>query len=121
MCFHWNYTLYVDRPSWIILNGIKYQITDYIITGWQYNDLPSFSCISAIYVVNNTPFFKAAASKTLGFDCHYHSFLLEAYPDEQKESILCVSSLIDHQTYQAHQLCNGGRYINVRAHVEKVV
>ena len=113
--------LYIDRPSWIFLNGVKYQIADYVITGWQDDDLPLFSYISSIYVVNNIPFFKATANRTCGVDRHFHSYLLEACPDEPEENITCVSSLIDHQAYQSHLLCNGGLYINVRSNVEKMV
>ena len=116
-----QYTLYVHSPSLIVLNRVKYELTDYVITGWQADDLPIFSCISTIYVVNHTPFFKVAANRTVGVGRHYHSFLLEACPDEQEESIVCVSSFIDHQTYQTHLVHNGGLYVNVRSHVEKVV
>ena len=110
-----------NRPTWIRLNGMKYQNTDYIICGWQDDDLPKFGSISTIFVVNNIAFFKVATSTTVGIDRHYHSYLVRCHQNHCEETVVCATTLIDHQPYRSHLLSNGSLYISIRSHVEKLV
>ena len=67
----------INRTSWAKSNGIKYQPGDYVITGWQHDDLPSFGCILAVYIMNGVIFLEVTSLISCGIDRHFHSFVLE--------------------------------------------
>lgn len=106
------------RPSWIISSGVKYQPQDYVIIGWQDDDLPLFGHISSIFVAQNIAFLKINTALTLGVDHHYHSLLIQK--GNREEMVVSLSELKDIRVYNAHLLSNGCLYITLRSHVENV-
>lgn len=97
--------------------GIKYSHLDYIIKGWQSDDLPNFGRIENIIVVNdNALLFCVQDCITAGIDRHYHSFSISVTGEKD---IVCLPELVDHHTFYGH-LVNNGIYITLRSHIEKV-
>lgn len=107
------------RPKWIIKSGIKYQKPDYVIMGWQEDDLPIFGQIQDIMVTDHDEvFFELMAYDTLGIHRHYHSFVIQKSLHEA--AILSISELGYHETFYAHRLINDSLYITLRSHIEKL-
>ena len=98
--------------------GSKYSVSDYLLIGWQDDDLPIFGKVHFIAVVIGKPLFATCSYHTIGIDRHYHSFVLsrgtEAY------SMYWLSELPLCQPFKAHQLTNGCCYITFRSHIEKL-
>lgn len=63
----------IIRPNWVIQMGVKYMMADYVLIGWQEDDLLIFGYIQRIIVVKNTALFELAVHKAYGIDFHYHS------------------------------------------------
>lgn len=109
----------IYRPKWIVKNGSKYSYLDYVIIGWQEDDLPLFGRVEDIFVVNNnTPLFHVLKYVTLGIDRHYHSFCIKK---TDAHCVCWLSELIDYHPMQAHNLSNSNLYITFRSHIEKLI
>lgn len=92
--------------------GIKYACLDYVIKGWQSDDLPLFGRIKEILVVNDSVmFFHVLECETVGIDRHYHSFSITT---TSREALVCLSEPADHHTFNGHQIANGNLYITFR-------
>ena len=96
--------------------GIKYNYLDYVIKGWQEDDLPLFCQIKDILVVNETALFHVIECETVGIDRHYHSFSIHM---TGREAVIFLSELIDYHTFQGHKL-KGNLYITTRSFIEKL-
>lgn len=106
------------RTRWVKCNGTKYQAQDYLLIGWQDDDLPIFGRIKTIYHIDNAIYFKIAKFPTLGIDRHFHSIVIG-----QKmlvEEVQCIDSLVTTQVFNAHLLRNDSLYITLRSHVERL-
>ena len=106
------------RTGWVKCNGTKYQAQDYLLIGWQDDDLPIFGRIKAIYHIDNAIYFKIAKFPTLGIDRHFHSIV-----NGQKmlvEEVQCIDSFVTTQVFNAHLLRNDLLYITLRPHVERL-
>ena len=96
--------------------GIKYTFSDFVVIGWQCDDLPLFGQIRHIAVVNDFVLFGVALYCTLGIDRHYHSYNIR----KNETAIYSLSELVDYQPLRAHSLANGHLYITLRSHIENV-
>ena len=119
--FHMNpciHSTYMCRPNWVTHKRSKYSVSDYLLIGWQDNDLPIFGKVQFIAVVIGKPLFAICSYRTIGIDRHSHSFVLsrgtEAY------LMYWLSELPLCQLFKAHQLTNGCCYITFRSHIEKL-
>lgn len=106
------------RLNWAKFNGVKYQSSDYVIVGWQEDDLPRFGYIQKVYITCGVVVFKTKSVTTLGVDRHYHSLMIDNR--NTTVDINFLSELKDSRTYHSHLLSNGGLYITLRSHVEKI-
>lgn len=97
--------------------GFKYMQSDYVLIGWQSDDLPIFGHIQYIAVVNGLVLFGMCVYHAYGIDRHYHSF---AVSNTGEVSVCLLSELVDKQTFRAHLLCNGFLYVTFRSHIEKM-
>ena len=97
--------------------GIKYMISEFVVIGWQCDDLPIFGKIQHIAVVNDFVLFGVALYCTLGIDRHYHSYIINR---TNEVAIHSLSELVDYQPIRAHFLTNGNLYITLRYHIENV-
>lgn len=95
--------------------GTKYNFHDYILIGWEDDDLPRFGCIQDILFVDNEALFQVLEYKTLGIDRHYHSFCVK---QSNVQSIYWLRELPDHHSFQSHRLSNHSLYITFRSHIE---
>ena len=112
-----NSILQLCRPKWIIYMVIKYTCLDYVVKGWQSDDLPIFGQIKDIIVVNDSALlFCVQDYETAGIDRHYHSFSISVTGEED---VVCLPELVDHHTFYGH-LHNGSIYITLRSHIEKI-
>ena len=112
-----SYAFIIFRPAWVIVEGVKYQPHDYVVTGWQDDDLPIFSSIQSIFVACDTVVFKTKRATSLGIDRHYHSLLIQ---ETSTEHPVCLSELKVNCVYHSHLLNNGGLYITIRSHIENI-
>ena len=96
--------------------GVKYVVSDYLLLGWQENDLPSFSQILHIFVFNDCALFRVDVYSAYGFDHHYHSYPLRK---NGIKAIHWLSELPDFQTFRGH-FVNDCLYVTFRSHVENV-
>ena len=55
---------------------------DYVLIGWQEDDLPLFGLIEDILVINGCALFKVIKYATLKIDRHYHSFHIKKSSDQ---------------------------------------
>ena len=104
------------RTSWVKFNGITYQPQDYVIIGWQDNDLHLFARILEVHIANNTIFFKVVSLITEGIESHFHSFVINNCVDESL--LVQTEELVTSQVYTAN-LCKGSLYITFHTHIEK--
>ena len=59
------------RPKWVVLSGTKYTYLDYIIMGWQEDDLPLFGRIVDILVVNSDHVLFQVFMAYYNVNCYY--------------------------------------------------
>ena len=106
------------RPKWISLASTKYSYLDYVLVGWQDDDLPLFGRIHEILVINSTALFQVCKYTTLGIDRHYHSFCIEK---QSNTAFYWLSELVDYYPYEGHVLLNGCLYVTFRSHIPKYI
>ena len=96
--------------------GIKYMYSDYVIFGWQSDDLPLFGRIEDIVVVDNRAvLLRAQQFFTVGIDRHYHSFSIQR---SNKEVIVSLTELVDYHTFKAHKI-KDSLLLTLRSHVQR--
>lgn len=106
------------RPKWIKKFGIKYQKSDFVLVGWQRDDLPIFGQLQDILVAEKV-LFKVLKYENMGIDRHYHSYTIQRTPEEV---LIWFSDIVDHQIYQGHTLTsNSNTYVTLHSHIEKIV
>ena len=97
--------------------GVKYSYSDYVIIGWQQDDLPCFGLIKDIFVAKQICILLVQEYKTIGVDRHYHSFCIET---TNKEVAFSIHGMFEHHTFRAHHLSNGHLCITFRSHIERL-
>ena len=98
--------------------GTKYMIYDYVLIGWQDDDLPMFGLIQDIAVLNNNALFVVKLYNTLGINRHYHSFVISRTTEV---AIVWLSELQETAVFRAHHLSDGQLLITFRYHIENYV
>ena len=84
--------------------GIKYAVSDYVLVGWQEDDLPIFGRIQYIAVLNHSTLLVVTLYNTFGITRHYHSFVVSRTAEVDA---FWLGQLQDYAVFQGHQLCNG--------------
>lgn len=108
---------FFSRPKWIVHMGVKYMHSDYVLIGWQSDDLPEFGHIQDIAVVNELAFFVVCVYHAYSVDHHYHSFAI-GKTGEVRACLL--RELVDNQSFRAHMLPNRSLYITFRSYIEPI-
>lgn len=108
---------YTCRLKWIVYQRVKFERNDFVLMGWQENDLPQFALVTDIIHVssNDIVLLKAQGYHTVGIDRHYHSYIIECIPS----SIYTVhlSKLKHFQPFKSH-IKSGFEFITFRSYVE---
>lgn len=97
--------------------GCRYSVSDYVLVGWQDDDLPIFGKIRFIAVCSGQALIAVSTYGTLGIERHYHSFVLGR--STETCTLYWLSELVACQSFKAHQLSNGYSYITFRSHIER--
>lgn len=92
--------IFFFSPKWITLMGIKYCLNDFVIIGWEVNDLPMFGQIMEIFSVKEKTFLQLRKYKTHGILKHYHSFSIKTTSDG---TVLLLQDILYYQVYQEHR------------------
>ena len=66
---------------WFKSGGQVYRQSAFLLTGWQDDDLPLFSRIDDMLVVNGNPFLVVVHHDILGISRHVHSFSIRERVD----------------------------------------
>ena len=100
------------RVSWVKWMGVKYQPKEFVVQGWQENDLPIFGKILDVFVCKAQVYYKILEYKTLGISRHFHSFVIEKTTNEKFTRNLMeytpVRAVINDQVL----------YVTLRTHIE---
>ncbi len=103
------------RPNWIKLYGQEFHHSEYVLCGWQEDDLPLFGRIKDILVVVGTPLFTLSLYQTLGINNHLLCF---AITSAHQSSVIRVSELVHRKTLCAHSSFGDSHlYIAMRSRV----
>ena len=79
-----NSLLYTCRVAWVKLVGIKYHPKEFIVLGWQQDDLPIFGKILAIFASKaHEVYYRIVEYYTRGISRHFHSFVVEKTTTEK--------------------------------------
>ena len=81
--------------------GVKYTFTEYILIGWQDDDLPAFGQIQCIVVMDSILSFQVTNYHTFGIDQHFHSYVISR---SNGVELCSLSELVDYHPFQAHNL-----------------
>ena len=105
------------RPSWIHIYGKHFVKGQYIMCGWQHDDLPQFARIKDIILVVEYPLLILDTFITQGINNHLSSYLIKG---TRHVFIFRVSSLLVRDTFMAHTYPGDGQlYIAMKYHVER--
>ena len=106
--------MFACRCDWVEWRGSKYYQGDYVLCGFQQDDMPEFGKVFDILLVKNEAFLCASIYTTKGTDAHYHSYVIA--PSHGKRLILiseCNDYLGSLHPLRAHSLkaTPGNEYI----------
>ena len=97
--------------------GYTYQPSLFVLTCFQPDDLPMFSRIDDLLLVNQEPFLCVTEYFTEGIDHHFHSYVIQC---TNKKGTIHLSILPEPRPINSH--CLGAiqyRYITLRSQVLK--
>ena len=63
----------IYRPKWIKCQGTVYRLAQFVLSGWQGDDLLQFSKIEELISIQDVAIMIATHYHTVGIDRHYHS------------------------------------------------
>ena len=59
-------------------HGTVYRIAEFVLSGWQEDDLPQFSKIDDLIYIQGVAFILATCYHTVGIDHHYHIYVISS-------------------------------------------
>ena len=95
-------------------NGSKHRTGQFVLVGWQEDDLPEFSKVRDLIVVENQHLLILSTYFTLGIDRHYHSYVVKS---TFKELVIDVKCVCDYHPVYVHKMSNTNTlYIAMKSH-----
>ena len=85
----------------------------FILTGWQDDDLPQFSEITGILVVNSVFYLSVRVYTCLGIDRHVHSYVIER---TYQEDVVLLHELYGYPPVLAHSV-HRQLFITLKSHM----
>lgn len=107
------YALTHCRVKWVSQFGIKYTKMDYVLIGWQADDLPHFGRIDEILVTRGIAFLTVSKHSTFGIDRHFHSFCVK---ESHSSCVQTIPNLPHPNTFRARQM-RDDLLITSRSHI----
>lgn len=111
-----HFVLYNYRPNWIGIYGECYYRDDFVLIGFQDEDLPSFGKIKDIAVASGSiPLVIVDIYRTQGINTHIAAYHILC---TNTKSAVLLSDLITKHTFYVHlYIDDGNTYIVMRSHV----
>ena len=107
----------MDGANWIKIRGETYHPSEFVLCGFQEDDLPIFGRIDDIMVVTSTPIFSIRLFTTLGINNHLLSYAIE-HAHRSTLILIHVSQLIYPEPLSPHQrIGDDNVYIALRSQV----
>ena len=88
-----------DRPKWISIYGERFYNQEFVLIGFQDDDLPYFGKIRDILMICGTPLFVIANFKTV---CLYSHLSAYEVMQTNNESVVLITELTSRQPYYSH-------------------
>jgi hypothetical protein len=104
-------TFTVHRPNWIKVCGNTYRLSEFLVVGWQDNDLPEFGKIEQLMMVSHVPIAALTLYDTQGIDRHYHSY---AVSSTSQVKIIGIEQFEGYPPVIGHYINSQSQYIVVR-------
>jgi len=104
------------RPKWIKCQGTVYHLAQFVLTGWQDDDLPQFSKIDDLIYIQSVAIIVATQYHTVGIDRHYHSYLIAI---TRCKSVIPLTNVNSHPPVNVRVLPSG-MHLTLRYHVLNV-
>ena len=113
VCVTFMVFISIYRPKWIKYQGTVYHLTQFVLSGWQGNDLPQFSKIEELISIQDVAIMVATHYRTVGIDRHYHSYLIAS---TRCKSVVPLANV---DSYPPVNVCAlpSGMYLTLRYHV----
>ena len=107
--------LFSFSPSWIHVHGETYHPSEFVICGFQDDDLPLFARIDDIMVITATPVLSVRVFRTVGINNHLQCYAIE---HAHQRSFILVTQLVHPEPLSPHQkLGDKNIYIALRTYV----
>ena len=95
-----SYCDYHFSPNWIRIHGETYHPSEFVICGFQEDDLPIFGRIDEIMVITETPIFSVRLFRTLGINNHLLCYAVECM---HQKTLLLLTDLVHPEPLSPHQ------------------
>lgn len=110
--------MFKNSPSWIHIYGNRYARDQYVLCGWQDDDLPGFAQIKDIALVTECPLLVLEKFSTAGINNHLLSYLIVS---TKHVFVMKLSSLPMKDPLYAHIYPGDDNlYIVLKYHVPKM-
>ena len=104
------------RPKWIRCQSTVYRLAQFVLSGWQDDDLPQFSKIEELISIQNVAIMVAIHYHTVGIDRHYHSYVIGS---TRCRSVIPLANVDSHPPVNVRALPSG-MHLTLRYHVLNV-
>ena len=102
------------RANWVKIYGYQYYPGDFVLCGWQSDDLPIFAKVDSILVIVGVPLLLVEVFHTVGFNNHILSYSIT---DSYTSSVISISKLDSKQPLSTHKsIGDANIYIILRYH-----
>ena len=87
------------RTKWIKINGYKYEPPLIVLTGFQVDDLPCFSQIRAVFIVEQEALATVVEYVTEGVHHHFHSYAIKCSGERH---VIHLNKLLEPRPVNSH-------------------
>lgn len=108
------------RPNWIGVYGERYYRNEFVLVGFQDDDLPAFGKINDIVVASGTiPLLAVNLYKTVGINSHIAAY--QILRTNHRSTVLLSSLTNKHILYSHPYIGDNNTYITLRSHVPNII
>lgn len=111
-------SFFIFSPNWIRIHGETYHRSEFVIYGFQEDDLPVFGRIDDILVITATPMLSIRLFRTLGINNHLLCYAIE---HTHQKVLILLNQLICPDPLSPHQrIGDDNLYIALRSHIPNI-